>query len=165
VTGVFGSGKTAVVEEMSSVLEEKGVCYAAVDLDWLCWFDAVRRGEGAHHEVMLRNLEVVAGNYRAAGIRFFLLARSLETRAEVDSIRAVLAMPLTVVRLTASLETIRERLRSDTTAARQIDLRWAEVWIEERRGEGLEDFAIANDLSIREVAVGVLARLGWIREP
>jgi hypothetical protein len=71
-------------------------------------------------------------------------------------------MSLTVVRLTAPLETIRERLRSDTTAAREIDLRWAEVWIEEGRGEGLEDFEIANDRPIRHVAVDVLARLGWV---
>jgi hypothetical protein len=162
LTGVFGSGKTAVVEEMSSILEEAGVPYAAVDLDWLCWFDAGWDDDTRHHELLLRNLEFVAGNYRAAGIRFFLLARSIEARAEVDSIAAVLAMPLTVVRLTAPTETIRERFRSDTTTARKIDLRWAEVWIEEGRGEGLEDFQIANDRPIRQVAVDVLARLRWL---
>jgi len=40
LTGVYGSGKTAVAEEIASVLEEQGMAYAALDLDWLGWFDA-----------------------------------------------------------------------------------------------------------------------------
>jgi adenylylsulfate kinase-like enzyme len=39
LTGVYGSGKSTVVEEMASLLEERGAPYAALDLDWLAWFD------------------------------------------------------------------------------------------------------------------------------
>jgi hypothetical protein len=70
-------------------------------------------------------------------------------------------MPLRVVRLTVPMETITERLSSGVTVGRQIDLHWAGVWLQEARGVGLEDFEVANDRPIREVALDVLARLGW----
>ena len=40
VTGAFGSGKSSVVEEIAELLERAGLSYAAIDLDWLMWFDA-----------------------------------------------------------------------------------------------------------------------------
>ena len=112
LTGVYGSGKTAVAEEIASVLEERGVPYAALDLDWLAWFDAGWSDDAAEHQMMLKNLEGVVGNYLGIDIAFFVLALSLEAQPELDSIRAVLPMPLKVVRLTVPLETIRERLSS-----------------------------------------------------
>ncbi|MGH3144298.1 MAG: hypothetical protein ACRDTR_00680 [Rubrobacter sp.] len=47
ITGVFGSGKTSVTEELADVLGERGVAYAALDLDWLAWFDT-----GSEDEVL-----------------------------------------------------------------------------------------------------------------
>jgi nucleoside-triphosphatase THEP1 len=38
VTGVYGVGKTALVEEVADILERRGLRYAAVDVDWLSWF-------------------------------------------------------------------------------------------------------------------------------
>jgi putative protein kinase ArgK-like GTPase of G3E family len=38
VTGVYGAGKTTLVEEMAHRLEVSGAPYAAIDLDWLSWF-------------------------------------------------------------------------------------------------------------------------------
>ena len=39
LTGVYGSGKTSVAAEMANELERRGMPYAAIDLDWLRWFD------------------------------------------------------------------------------------------------------------------------------
>jgi hypothetical protein len=161
LTGVYGSGKSSVVEEIASVLEERDVPYAALDLDWLAWFDAGWDDDAAEHRMMLKNLEGVVGNYLAADIPYLVLALSIETLADLESITAVLPMPLKVVRLTVPLETIRERLRSDVTTGRQVDLHWAGVWIDEGRGSGFEDFEVPNDRPIREVALDVLSRLGW----
>lgn len=161
VTGVYGSGKTAVAEEIASVLEERGVAYAALDLDWLGWFDAGWDDDDAEHRLMLKNLEAVVGNYFAIDIRHFVLALSIESQAELDSIDAVLPADLAVVRLTVPLATITERLRDDVTTGRQVDLHWAGIWLREGRGVGLEDFEVANDRPIREVAEDILARLGW----
>ena len=86
--------------------------------------------------MMLKNLRAIVSNYLAADIGLFVLALSIETRTELDSIRTVLPMPLKVIRLTVPLKVIHERLRSDTTSGRHVDLRWAGVWLEEGRGVG-----------------------------
>ncbi|MEA2001402.1 MAG: hypothetical protein U9N84_05890 [Actinomycetota bacterium] len=51
--GVYGVGKSSLVEEMAEVLEGAGMSFAAIDLDWLWWFSALdvmgaglRRGGG-----------------------------------------------------------------------------------------------------------------------
>jgi hypothetical protein len=165
LTGVFGAGKTSVVEEISAVLDERNAPYAALDLDWLAWFEAGWDDDEAEFRVMLSNLEAVVGNYVAAGIRRFVLALSIDKRTELDSLREALSMPLTVIRLAVPLEMIRERLAWDTTTARQIDLHWAGVWLEEGRGLGLEDFEVPNDRPLRIVALDVLSRLGWVEGP
>jgi Ni2+-binding GTPase involved in maturation of urease and hydrogenase len=40
VSGVYGVGKTSLVEEMAYVLERRAQSYAAIDIDWLGWFSA-----------------------------------------------------------------------------------------------------------------------------
>jgi hypothetical protein len=161
VTGVYGAGKTSIAEEIADVLEERGVPYAAIDLDWLGWFDAGWDDDVAEYEVMLRNLNDVVANYRSAGIRSFVLAFSIETSAELNSIRATLGMPVLTVRLDVDLATITKRLESDITTARQVDLHWSGVWLSEGRGVGLEDFVVPNDRPIRVVAMEILGLIGW----
>jgi adenylylsulfate kinase-like enzyme len=50
ITGVYGSGKSTVAEEIAAVLEEHNAAYALLDLDFLAWFDtgaeAGRRSTG-----------------------------------------------------------------------------------------------------------------------
>jgi adenylylsulfate kinase-like enzyme len=43
ITGVYGSGKSSVAEEMVAVLEEHNAPYALLDLDLLAWFDTGTR--------------------------------------------------------------------------------------------------------------------------
>ena len=40
ITGVYGVGKSSIVEEMAEMLEREAVSYGAIDVDWLWWFDA-----------------------------------------------------------------------------------------------------------------------------
>ena len=160
ITGVFGSGKTSVVQEIADVLEQRGASYAAVDLDWLAWFDTGAE-EMTVHPMMLLNLSAVVSNYLAAGVRFFILARSVRDRAELDGVKAALPMPSKVVRLTIPLEEIEKRLRSDVTAGRQDDLREAAAWVAASIGAGLEDFTVTNARPIRAVAMHILDRLEW----
>lgn len=161
ITGVYGSGKSSVVEEMASVLEERGVPYALLDLDFLAWFDTGAADGPTEHRMMLTNLAAVVGNYLAVGVRFFVLAYAVRGATELDDIRAVLPMPLKVVRLTVPMAEIGRRLGSDVTTGRQEDLREAAVWVASARGAGIEDPTVPNDRPIREVALDVLNRLGW----
>jgi hypothetical protein len=165
LTGVFGSGKTSVAEEIADVLEKRGVAYAALDLDWLVWFQTGTEDESAEHRMLLTNLTAVIGNYLAVGVRFFILAGAVRNKTELDGIRAVLPVPMKVVRLTVPLREISGRLRSAVTAGRHDDLRAAAAALAASEGEGIEDVTMANDRSIREVAHDILGWLEWIPTP
>jgi pantothenate kinase-related protein Tda10 len=38
ISGSFGTGKSSTAEGMATILEARGLGYAAMDLDWLTWF-------------------------------------------------------------------------------------------------------------------------------
>lgn len=163
LTGVYGTGKTSVAVEIADILEGRGEPYAVLDLDWLMWFQSAG-GEVDGYAMMLRNLAPVVDNYRSVGVRSFVLARSIRTTEELETLRSVLDMPLSVIRLTVPLEEIRRRLGSDITSGRQDDLLVARRWLAAGTGEGLEDLAIPNDRPLREVAMAVISKLGWAGE-
>jgi hypothetical protein len=166
VTGAMGVGKTSLIEELAELLEDRGLSYAAIDLDWIGWFAAPSRtdDEGPGHlvtAVLLRNLDAVVKNYLEAGVESFLLARSIRERDEVDQVRAVMGMPVTVARLTLPFPEIERRLGAAVTSGRADDLAQAARWLAGSHGEGFEDFVMANDRPIRDVAMDVLGRLAW----
>ena len=150
-----------MAEEMASVLEERGASYALLDLDFLAWFDTGAADGPTEHRMMLTNLAAVAGNYLAAGVRFFVLAYAVRGAAELEDIRSELPMPLKVVRLTVPLAEIEARLGRDVTTGRRDDLREAAAWIAASRGFDIEDLTVPNDRPVRETALDVLDHLGW----
>ena len=159
--GVYGSGKSSVAEEIAEVLEAADVRYAAIDLDWLSWAN-IEDGHGeAGNRLMLANLAPMLVNFREAGMRRFVLAGSYATRAELESLRATLEMPLRVVRLTVPLSVVEERLSPNPTTGRQHDLEVARKQIAAREDHGLEDLVVDNDRPISEVAAEIVAWLGW----
>lgn len=162
ITGVYGSGKSSVAEEMAAMLEERDAPYALLDLDFLAWFDTGGEGGPTEHRMMLRNLAAVVGNYLAVGVRFFVLAYAVRDGTVLDGIRATLPMPLKVVRLTVPLEEIGDRFSHDPTAGRRDDLREAAAWVAASYGVGLVDVTVPNDRPIREVATDIVDWLGWL---
>ena len=160
LTGVYGTGKSSVAVEIADILDERDEPYAVLDLDFLMWFRAPG-SEAEDYEMMRRNLVAVVSNYRTAGVRTFVLAVSLPDKAELESLRSVLSMPLRVVRLTVPLREIERRLSGDITSGRQDDLRVAAEWLAARTGEGMEDLAVPNDRPLREVATEIVDWLGW----
>ncbi|MGH3144299.1 MAG: hypothetical protein ACRDTR_00685 [Rubrobacter sp.] len=110
---------------------------------------------------MLENLTALVGNYLAAGVRFFVLARAIRNGSELEGLRAAIPVPLRVVRLTVPLREIEQRLRSDVTTARRDDLREAAAWIATSEGVGIEDLTLSNEQPIRRVALGIVDWLGW----
>ncbi len=161
ITGVYGSGKSSVAQEMADLLEKQSAPYALLDLDFLGWFDTGGEGGPTEHSVMLRNLAALVGNYLEVGVRFFVLAKALRDRTELDRLASELPMPLRVVRLTVPLRKIEERLRSDPTTGRRDDRREAAAWVAGSIGVGIEDKMVSNERPIREVAADILDWLGW----
>ena len=96
LTGVYGSGKSSVAEEVAYLLEQRGEPHALLDLDYLSWAGTGTGDHAAELELMLMNLAAVAANYRRAGIRFFVLAYFVRSPGEVQRVQEALGMPLRV---------------------------------------------------------------------
>ena len=162
ITGSMGAGKTTVMAEASDLLTASDIVHAAIDLDAL----GIRHApEARGHHIEYRNLAAVWRNYADAGIRRLLIAEAIEGRAELELLReAIPGSELRVCRLTASLETMQQRVRmrepgvmQDTFVKRVAHL---DAVIDEAR---VEDFTLDNsDRSITDVAREMLVRAEWL---
>lgn len=160
LTGVFGVGKSTLAADLADLLDEAGVPVAALDLDWLTWTNVSGAGRAGEHDMMLANLRPMIDRYRAAGARYFVLARTIRGFDELATLGEALAMPLRVIEVTIPFEVIARRLSTDPTEARHRDLAQSEQWISEHRSD-IADVVIVNDRSVRKVAVEILDWLGW----
>lgn len=163
ITGTMGAGKTSVLGEASDILARHKVEHAAIDLDALGL--AYLPFAVPTDDVLYGNLRSVCKNYLDLGVKRFLLARALESRSELDICRDATSAASTVVcRLTASVETMEQRVRRREFGMLQQKYvsRVAELnKILDR--ERLENFAvISDDRLLTEVAREVLARAAWI---
>ena len=122
---------------------------------------------GAHltaSPLLLEHLTLVVGNLRRRGNDRFAIAGSIASESELASIRAVLAMPLRVVRLTAPIEVVHERLGEEPTSGRLADLARTDAWADGDDGPDhvTADLVVANDRRVGDVAAEILAALGWV---
>ena len=162
LTGVYGSGKSSVAQEIAYLLEQRGEPYALLDLDYLSWAGDGTSDRASEFGLMLENLAAVAANYRRAGIRLFVLAYFVRSPGEVQGVREALGLPLRVIRLTVQLPQIERRLAGDVTSGRRDDLRAAAASIAAAEGTGVEDVVIRNDRPIGVVARDVMTFLRWL---
>jgi len=161
LTGVYGSGKSSVAEEIAYLLEQRREAYALLDLDYLSWAGTGTSDRASEFGLMVQNLAAVAANYRQAGVRLFVLAYFVRSPGEVRQVREALGLPLRVARLTVRLADIEDRLASDVTSGRREDLQAAAASIAAGEGTGVEDVVISNDRPIGVVARDVMTFLGW----
>jgi adenylylsulfate kinase-like enzyme len=164
LTGTIGSGKNAVAAEIGEVLEERGLPTAVIDLDWLGWFHRAPDGDFTTDSLIMKNLAATWPNFLSAGMRYAVLVRAIESRAQIDELRRTLPdTEVTVVRLTASPNTISERLRRRDTGAVLEEHLVQAVELERALDDAhVDDVRVANEnRPIREVAEEVVRRLGW----
>jgi hypothetical protein len=165
ITGTIGSGKTALAVELGDVLGGRGHATAVIDLDWLGWFHPPAGATSAPTQLIVRNLASVWPNFRDEGARYLVMARMIQTAAEVEAIEAALGdVSPTVVRVSASEETIEARLRARDTGAELeghlLDFAELNRQLDEL---AVDDLRIENDgRPIRDVADDLLVRLGWV---
>ncbi|HEY6276310.1 MAG TPA: hypothetical protein VIX86_08245 [Streptosporangiaceae bacterium] len=67
LTGVYGSGKSSVAEEIAYLLEQRAEPYALLDLDYLGWAGTGTSDRASEFGLMLANLAAVTTNYRRPG--------------------------------------------------------------------------------------------------
>jgi hypothetical protein len=160
ISGVYGTGKSSAVEEIATQLEADRVPYAAIDLDWLWWFDTGSDDEETEARLGLDNVADIVENYVEAGVRRFVFAGWFENQEELDAFRSVVPFPLTVVELTVPWATIERRLRSSPTSGRLDDLERARKQVEAGAGPAV-DVMIDGDRPVGEVAADILRLLRW----
>ena len=161
ISGVYGVGKSTMAAQIADLLEARGVHYAALDLDWLSW---AWSDDGDHgHALMLEHLALVVRNLRRRGNDRFVLAGAIMRDVEWQAIRDTMAMPIRLVRLTASPEVLRDRFAAEPTSGRLDDLRQTETWLAAPGDdEPTPDLVIANDGPIVDTAAAILAWTGWL---
>jgi hypothetical protein len=164
ITGTIGTGKTAVAAEIGLLLDDLSLPTAVVDLDWLGWVHLGRAFHGLDQLIAV-NLAAIWPNLRDAGARRLVLVRAVHDRESVAVLqRALPEADLTVVRLVASPDTIRGRLRArDAGAVLEEHLAETLTMDEAMDGAAVEDFQVENDgRALREVGIEVLRRACWL---
>jgi hypothetical protein len=161
VSGLYGAGKSTVVEEIADCLERADISYAALDLDWLWWFGVPGLERPEATRVLFHNLASVADAYLEAGVTRFAMAWSLRDPSDLTGLRASVPFPVRVVELTVPLSLIELRLGTAVATGREDDLREARRWHRQGLGVGLGDIQVANDRPVRHVAHDILDWLDW----
>ena len=163
ITGTMGAGKTAVLGEASDILAGRQIVHAAIDLDALGL--AHLPSAAPADTVMFENLRSICGNYAAAGVQRFLVARAIEDDAQLRLCRRVIPAANTAIcRLSASLHTMERRvqLRELGISNSQYVERVAKLNAILDSAH-LEDFTVSNeDRSLTEVALEMLVKARWI---
>jgi len=166
VTGPVGVGKSTVAEAMGYELLAAKVPHANVDFDQLtaCYPRPVD-DQPWGTKLGLANLAAMWTNYEAAGARRLIIARVIESRAELEGFRqAVPGAEILVVRLRATPATLQARVR---TRGPWWDMEWhlarAVELAAQMDAQPMEDLLVeTDDRDPVTVARDVLHRAGWL---
>lgn len=163
LTGTVGTGKTTVAATIGDQLADIGLPNAVIDLDWLGWVN-VEDDFQRHDQLIMQNLLSIWQNYRAIGVKYLILARVLLQRDLVDVLPdAFPNTPITIVRLTASKETIEKRLsQRDSGETLREHLAEMDKMNQVMDELHLEHATVNNDsLSVEETARQIISITGW----
>jgi adenylylsulfate kinase len=167
LSGTVGAGKTTVGEELSELLKDRGEPHAFIDLDRLSELWPAPEGDPLNERLVLANLAAITRNFAAAGARTLVMSGVVETAERIDKYRlATGGCPLTVVRITASLDSIADRLKKRHEYWDPDGLAWhldrAPELAAALDASGLGSIVISNDGDPHEAAALLLERLGWL---
>lgn len=161
ITGAYGTGKSTLAAQIGDILDDSTVKYAAIDLDWLGWYEDHRHRPEGDWSMLLRNLTSVVENYRSIDIDHFVVALALPSANDVALLQDAMEMPVRTVELVVPIQMIERRLESDPSSGRRLDLEIAKQWDAGQTGTGFADLVVDNTRPIMEVAAEVLDWLGW----
>jgi hypothetical protein len=165
ITGSMGSGKTAMMGEVSDLLAERGVRHAAIDIDAL---GNAHDPEGAIDlaAIAYQNVGAAVRNYAAAGVTTFIMAGAIESRTELVQLRdAAAATDVIVCRLMAPIAVMQERVRVREPGMWQQRYVDRVAVLDARLDEAaVEHFSVRNDGArpITALGVEILKRTGWL---
>jgi chloramphenicol 3-O-phosphotransferase len=158
LTGGGGAGKTSLGQAIGRLLTDRSLPTAVIDLDALAQFGG---GTPAHEDLRRRNLAAVWANYRWAGAQYVVVSGVIESAAQRAAYgECLVGCTVQVVRVAAPLDWV-ERRTAGTTRGPEWELEEALASHERVERAALEDFVVANDRPLVEVAEEIVARAGW----
>ncbi len=163
--GSMGAGKTTVLAEASDILASHKIPHATIDLNALGL--AYLPSGAASDAAMYSNLKSICENYASLGVQRILLARAIESRNELDLCRRIVSPTTTLVcRLSASLETMQQRVSTRETGSLQKQFVARVSTLNQVLDRAhLEDFVVTNEnRPANEVAREMLVKAHWIAE-
>ena len=163
ITGPVGAGKTTLAKETGELLRAGGVAHAVIELDWLAWCSPPGDGVAARRQLLLDNLQSVRSNYAQAGIDRFVLAGSIVSPEHLRTIGRALGLTLTVVRVSAPLEVIANRIDRRDAASKTIESLADLAAFDERVRAAVPNCPDVDnaDADVVETARRVVQAAGW----
>jgi deoxyadenosine/deoxycytidine kinase len=111
VSGPIGVGKTTVGQEVSTILDRRGISHSFVDIDALAQTYPRPTDDLYASRLALLNLQTVWRNAKSAGARNLILSRVIETEGDRTAIEDAIPNCRSVLcRLRASADTLLERV-------------------------------------------------------
>jgi hypothetical protein len=165
VTGPVGVGKTTVAFEMIDVLEERDIAHAFFDVDGLTYFHPKPSDDRFGERFALDALAALFPQLQERGVQRLILARVLWERDSLSSYeQAIPGAEITVIRLTAPLAVIEDRIRRrEIGAGRDWHLARAAELDAHWRAHPVEDLLVeTGSRDIRAIAEEILQKVGWI---
>jgi GNAT superfamily N-acetyltransferase len=165
LTGTICAGKSRIAGALYTLLRDRKVPHACIDVDELCQTWPTPPGDPAGDALAFANLAGIAPNLAERGLSSVVLARVVEHAGDRARYGGLFpGAQITIVRIIAS-----EAMRKARVMEREPAGEWQEwglartVELEETLDRlAAEDFAVANDgRPAPEVAAEVLERAGW----
>lgn len=164
ISGPVGVGKTTIGTELSSILERRLIAHSFIDLDGLAQTYPRTPDDPFGNKIALSNLSLVWANCLKHGSKNLIVARVVETAADVEKLgQATGISKITVCQLYAPDSTLLMRVRSREIGS---DREWHERRsLELARQLEQTDFAdFLVDTEAREpadIAEEIAGKVGW----
>jgi adenylylsulfate kinase-like enzyme len=162
ITGPTGVGKSVVADEVFEILRRASIPIALINFDELTYASPLSN-DPYGTKLGLKNLRAVWPNYVEAGINSLIIPYVVESQQDIDNFRGSIPnADVLVVRLTASITTLEERLRSRPMGG---SLEWhlirAQELTDHYAGNNIGDIVIdTNNRTIYQVAEEVITKWG-----
>jgi len=166
LTGTICAGKSRIAGAIYTLLRDRDVPHARIDVDELCQTWPTPPGDPAEDALAFANLAAIAPNLAERGLSSVVLARVVEDAGDRARYQALFpGARITIVRITASAETRKARVTEREPVGEWQAWGLARTVALEETLDALaaEDFSVSNDgRPAPEVAAEALERAGWI---
>jgi hypothetical protein len=164
ISGSVGVGKTTVANELSTVLEGRGIPHTFMDLDALAYTFPRDPDDPFGDRLATQNLKAVWRNCRAYGSKNLIIARIVESRDYAAHLSRAVGIERPIVcELRASPDSLIGRVRAREVGS---NLDWHErrslTLSKELNARNLADFIVDTDRrSVTEIAREIDDSVSW----